>query len=116
MENEIIEFEQMNVNLRDLNTSVIKVPKLQETSTFQLLNCFLKKTFYDRICNGELKQEITAVLFRRVFFTSLYSCFIINMLNSTYKITKKIFEQIQRLRLQFYINFNYRNDCKVDWN
>ena len=66
-ENEIIEFEQMNVNLRDLNTSTIKVPKLQETSTVPLLNCFLKKTFYNRICDGELKQEITAVLFRRVF-------------------------------------------------
>ena len=45
LDNEIIEFEQMNVNLRDLNTSTIKVPKLQETSTIQLLNCFLKRLF-----------------------------------------------------------------------
>ena len=67
LDNEIIEFEQMNVNLRDLNTSTIKVPKLQETSTIQLLNCFFKKTFYNRICDGELKQEVTAVLFRRIF-------------------------------------------------
>ncbi len=66
-DNEIISFEQMNVNLEELNTSTIKQPKLQETSTLKLLNCFFKKTFVNRICEGELKQEITSVVFRRIF-------------------------------------------------
>jgi hypothetical protein len=57
----------MNVNLEELNTSTIKQPKLQETSTLKLLNCFFKKTFVNRVCEGELKQEITSVVFRRIF-------------------------------------------------
>ena len=64
---EIIEFEQMNISLDELNTSTIKVPKLQETSTLHLLNCFIANKFLDRVCNGQLKQEITAVLYRRIF-------------------------------------------------
>ena len=48
--NEVIEFEQMNVNLDELNTSTIKQPKLQETSTIKLLNCFVTNTFLNRIC------------------------------------------------------------------
>ena len=66
-DNEIISFEQMNVNLEELNTATIKQPKLQETSTLKLLNCFLKNTFVNRICEGELKQEITSVVYRRIF-------------------------------------------------
>ena len=31
----------MNINLDELNTSTIKQPKLQETSTLKLLNCFI---------------------------------------------------------------------------
>ena len=56
----------MNANLEELNTSTIKQPKLQETSTLKL-NCFLKNTFVNRICEGELKQEITSVVYRRIF-------------------------------------------------
>ena len=67
MDNEVIEFQQMNINLADLNTSTIKQPKLQETSTVKLLNCFFTKTFANRLCDGELKQEVTAVIYRRIF-------------------------------------------------
>ena len=35
--NEVIKFEQLTINLGDLTTSTIKVPKLQEISTFKLL-------------------------------------------------------------------------------
>ena len=38
-------FEQINIDLSDLNSATIKKPKLQETSTLKLLNCFIKKTF-----------------------------------------------------------------------
>ena len=67
LSNEIIEFEQMNINLSDLDTSTIKQPKLQETSTIKLLNCFVTNTFIDRVCENELREEITAVVYRRIF-------------------------------------------------
>ena len=57
----------MNINLDDLNTSTIKQPKLQETSTLKLLNCFITNTFVNRVCEGQLKEEITAVVYRRLF-------------------------------------------------
>lgn len=65
--NEIIEFEQMIINLDNLNTSTIKQPKLQETSTLKLLGCFISKSFANQICEGRVKEEITAILFRRIF-------------------------------------------------
>ena len=39
----------MNINLADLNTSTIKQPKLQETSTVKLLNCFFTKNLCEQI-------------------------------------------------------------------
>jgi lipopolysaccharide export system permease protein len=66
-ENEIITFEQINIDLSDLNSATIKKPKLQETSTLKLLNCFIKKTFANQICENKLKEEITSVLNRRIF-------------------------------------------------
>ena len=66
-ENEIIKFEQINIDLSDLNSTTIKKPKLQETSTSKLLNCFINKTFGNQICNNKLKEEITSVLNRRLF-------------------------------------------------
>ena len=41
--NEMIKFNQLNIDLKDLNTTTIKKPKIQETSTLILLNCFTKK-------------------------------------------------------------------------
>ena len=41
--NEIIKFEQLNINLENLTTTTIKKPKIQETSTLKLLSCFLNK-------------------------------------------------------------------------
>ncbi len=41
--NEIIKFEQLNIDLGNLNTMTIKEPKIQETSTFVLLGCLFKK-------------------------------------------------------------------------
>ena len=64
--NEIIKFEQLNIDLSDLTTTTIKKPKLQETSTLILLNCFLNETFINRVCDEDLKKEIIPVLNRRL--------------------------------------------------
>merc|ERR1711991_980829 len=50
--NEIIRFDQLNINLNDLTTSTIKDPKLQELTTVKLLNCFIKKSD-DKFCNPD---------------------------------------------------------------
>ncbi len=63
--NELIKFEQLNIDLGKLETSTIKVPKLQETSTFKLISCFSKKTFLD-LCNENVKKEIVPILNRRI--------------------------------------------------
>ena len=38
--NEMIEFDQLNINLSDLSTATIKQPKIQELSTLKLISCF----------------------------------------------------------------------------
>ena len=42
---EIIRFEELNLDLNNLETGTIKLPKLQETSTLKLLNCIFN--FYE---------------------------------------------------------------------
>ena len=39
IKNEVITFDQLNIELSDLATTTIKKPKLQETSTIKLLSC-----------------------------------------------------------------------------
>ena len=70
-DNKIINFDQINIDLSELNSSTIKQPKLQETSTIKLLNCLIYNTFANRICDSQLKQEIISVLSRR-FLLPLY--------------------------------------------
>ena len=65
-ENEIIKFEQINIDLSDLNTTTIKKPKLQETSTLKLLDCIIFNTFLKKECNSKLKEEIISTLNRRI--------------------------------------------------
>ena len=43
-DSEIIKFDQLNIDLSNINTNIIKSPKLQETSTLMLINCLTKKT------------------------------------------------------------------------
>jgi lipopolysaccharide export LptBFGC system permease protein LptF len=64
-ENEIIKFEQLNIDLSNLSTSQIKQPKLQETSTLSLVNCFKTGNFKNQICREDLKKEIIPTLTRR---------------------------------------------------
>lgn len=66
LKNEIIKFEQLNINLNNLTTTVIKKPKLQETSTFKLLNCFIIQNNKYDICNTDARKEIIPILIRRL--------------------------------------------------
>ena len=45
-DNEMIKFEQLNIDLDNLVTTTIKKPKIQETSTLKLLSCFFKKIIH----------------------------------------------------------------------
>ena len=65
-ENEIIKFEQLNIDLSNLSTSTIKQPKLQETSTLTLLKCLKTGIFKNQICKEDLKKEIIPTLNRRI--------------------------------------------------
>ena len=64
-ETEIINFEQIILGLENLNTAVIKKPKIQETSTFTLIKCFVSKK-NNNFCNKDFKKEIISTLNRRI--------------------------------------------------
>jgi len=67
LKNSIIKFEQLSVDLKNLTTDTIKLPKFQERPTISLLKC-LMSTFDNQIlnCNKNSKKEMTTVLNRRV--------------------------------------------------
>ena len=65
--NEIIKFEQLNIDLKNLQTGTIKQPKLQETSTYKLLQCINGSISENEInCKENTKKEIITVLNRRI--------------------------------------------------
>ena len=67
LENEIIKFDQLNIDLSSLNTTTIKKPKIQETSTLKLLKCLYDETAsQDIYCNDDFKKEILSTLNRRI--------------------------------------------------
>ncbi len=63
-DNEIIKFDQLNIDLSKVNTNTIKDPKLQESSTMKLINCFFEKDLLNPNCAA--KKEIISSLNRRV--------------------------------------------------
>ena len=66
-DNEVIKFEQLNIDLSGLSTTTIKKPKIQETSTFKLLSCLTNNNKIDKkYCNEEFKKEILPTLNRRM--------------------------------------------------
>tara|TARA_X000000368_G_C23056230_1_gene724003 strand:- start:4680 stop:5816 length:1137 start_codon:yes stop_codon:yes gene_type:complete len=66
-QNNIIKFQQLNVDLGDLKTATIKDPKLQETLTINLVECILGSTNKDMLnCKEHTKNEIVTVLNRRL--------------------------------------------------
>ena len=66
LKNNIIKFEQLNINLENLSTGTIKNPKLQETSTYNLLQCVFQ-SYQEKIlnCKKSAEKEIKTVLNRR---------------------------------------------------
>ena len=64
IENEIIKFDQLSIDLSDVSNNTIKSPKLQETSTIQLINCLIKKNLSNPNCNAQ--GEIVTSLNRRI--------------------------------------------------
>jgi lipopolysaccharide export system permease protein len=69
VQNNIVKFEQLNIDLSNLQTGMIKNPKLQETSTADLLNCMFKvndKKIFN--CNDDTIKEIITVIQRRIIF------------------------------------------------
>ncbi len=65
-DNEIIKFDQVNIDLSNLSTTIIKKPKIQETSTLRLISCLFIKDEMDEFCNESFKKEIISTLNRRV--------------------------------------------------
>tara|TARA_B100001989_G_scaffold173952_1_gene125656 strand:- start:604 stop:1731 length:1128 start_codon:yes stop_codon:yes gene_type:complete len=68
-DNEIVKFEQLNIDLSKLSTAVVKKPKIQETSTLNLLNCFLKNKYQFQetsFCNENYKKESLSTLNKRI--------------------------------------------------
>jgi lipopolysaccharide export system permease protein len=67
LKNDIIKFKQLNIDLKNLQTSTIKFPKLQETSTIDLIKCLSEPAKYKTLnCGKETHKEIITVLNRRI--------------------------------------------------
>ena len=70
-------FEQIDFNLADYSSNSILVPKIQERSSFNLINCLLifkkkiTKSKSDQLCDESLSKEINQELFKR-FYKPLY--------------------------------------------
>ena len=62
LKNSIIKFEQLNINLKNLSTDTIKIPKLQETPTYDLLQCIFQ-SYNEEIlnCKKSAEKEIKLV-------------------------------------------------------
>ena len=67
LENSIIKFQQLNLDLKDLQNDTIKDPKLQETPTLDLVKCMFKENKKKILnCEEHTKKEIITVLNRRI--------------------------------------------------
>ena len=65
--NDIVKFEELAIDLRNLSSSTIRQPKIQETSTLKLLDCFNKNSSQNlKFCNEDFKKEIYPILNRRI--------------------------------------------------
>ncbi len=66
LKNSVIRFDQLNISLANLSTGTVKIPKLQETPTYDLLRCIFQS--YDEEilnCKKSAEKEIKTVLNRR---------------------------------------------------
>ena len=65
-ENNIIKFEQLSFDLNNIQSTTIKQPKIQETSTISLINCYKENKIKNSYCKKNYKEEILPVLNRRI--------------------------------------------------
>ena len=66
LKNNIVKFEQLNIDLNNLQSGTIKQPKLQETSTLILLKCVFDIGKSELVNCNDTKKEIITVLNRRI--------------------------------------------------
>jgi len=66
IQNDIIKFDQIDIDLRNLENTTIKQPKIQETSTLRLISCIYNKFAKDPICKSGFNEEIFPTLNRRI--------------------------------------------------
>ena len=66
LKNNIVKFEQLNIDLNNLQSGTIKQPKLQETSTLLLLKCVLNLGVNKLANCNDTKKEVITVLNRRI--------------------------------------------------
>ena len=66
---DVVKFEQLSIKLDNLQADTIKLPKMQETSTFQLLSCLkgTKQSLFNCKQNNENTKEIITVINKRLF-------------------------------------------------
>jgi lipopolysaccharide export system permease protein len=92
----IVKFDQMNLNLGSIENNIIKKPKIQETSTIQLINCFTNKFDKNSFCNEKSKKEVIPTLNRRIILPiyipiiSLISCLLLTNTKRNNLILNKI--------------------------
>ncbi len=66
--NDIVKFEQIDIDLSEIQNTTIKAPKIQETSTVKLIGCANNNFYNDKNCRGNFKKEILPTLNRRIIF------------------------------------------------
>ncbi len=65
--NDLVKFQQFNLDLEKLESDTIKMPKLQETSTISLISCLLELNQSQVLnCKKNEKKETIATLNRRI--------------------------------------------------
>ncbi len=65
-ENDIIKFQQLNIDLNNFSNTTIKTPKIQETSSIQLISCLKIKYLNYKNCKNNFNNEIITTLNRRI--------------------------------------------------
>ncbi len=66
--NDLIKFEQLNIDLSNLKNRTIKTPKIQETGTLKLFGCMKNQYFNNVKCKEDIKKDIVPLLNRRIVF------------------------------------------------
>ena len=67
-ENDILKFQQLNIDLNNFSNTTIKTAKIQETSTAELISCLNIKFINITSCNNNFEREILPTLNRRLVF------------------------------------------------